>query len=270
MISSPIIKKREDGGLNLVEFFNYPEFDFPNIKHFFFTRNLVGTSHRYVDNELEKKYELETLKENRRTVSSHFQLTEKDISILKQFHTNRVEIVNEPWPLYKELTGDSLVTKRRNIILAVQTADCAPIFFADPGNKVIAAAHCGWRGSRSGILENTVSNLLELGAKKDNLIAAIGPCIHQDNYEISQDFYEHFLKESTQNEKFFRQSQYSYKYYFDLPGYITSKLSKLGVNVINHHLDTYSNPHNFFSYRRSKIEQGSLEGSLISAIVIRE
>jgi YfiH family protein len=252
------------------EYFYFKEFNISGISHLFFTRNIPGCTHRYIDNELEKKYELTALKNNRAIISSFFQLEEENFCSLRQFHTNKIQIVNAPWPIYKEPVGDGLITTQSNLILAIQTADCVPVLFADPEKKIIAAVHAGWRGARAGIIENTIAKFISLGASPPSLLAAIGPCIHQDNYEVSQDFYDHFLKETDSNERFFRQSQFSYKYYFDLPGYITSKLNKLGVTTINYNLDTYSNPTSFFSYRRSTIEKTSLEGSLISAIVIKD
>ncbi len=165
--------------------------------------------------------------------------------------------------------ADAIVTNLKNLIIGLFTADCAPILFYDEKNSVIAAAHAGWPGAFKNIIDNTISKMLELGAQIENIKVVIGPTIRQKSYEISQEFYDRFVDENSENKKFFIDGQRGGHYFFDLPGYIKEKLRKAGIkNISDDEIDTYSNAEKLFSYRRSTHLQEVDCGRNVSVIQI--
>jgi YfiH family protein len=160
-----------------------------------------------------------------------------------------------------------MVTNKPNIGLGILTADCQPVFFADPHSRIIGAAHAGWKGTLSGILEATIESMINLGANRENIRAVIGPSISQKAYEVSFDFFDLFMKESTKNKKFFR-PQKSGKFLFDLNGVSLERLIKAGVDAESINRCTYSEPEIFYSYRRSFHKNETDYGRLLSVIIL--
>lgn len=182
------------------------------------------------------------------------------IVLLKQVHGNSVLNVTSETKSYQEF--DALVTKERGIIIAILTADCAPVLFYDEANGIVGAAHAGWRGAASGVIENTVAAMKNLGATSINAI--IGPCIHAQSYSVDDGFKENFPNAldcfSTINGKL----------YFDLPGFCKKTLQKCGVqkaDIIEQ--DTYAQHDNYFSYRYAQQHTDGICGRNISAICLR-
>lgn len=164
----------------------------------------------------------------------------------KQIHSANVITVTAPG-IYDDT--DALVTKEPDIMLAINTADCAPILLFDPKASVIAVVHAGWRGAIGGVIQNALEVMFGMGCVAGDICAAIGPAIHQKNYEISNDFYDNFIAQSADNKRFFQRIQE--KQYFDLPGYCLNILRQLRVgSVLNIGIDTYSSPA-FASHRRN-------------------
>ena len=160
------------------------------------------------------------------------------------------------------------MTTRPGLAIGILTADCGPVLFADPKARVIGAAHAGWKGALTGILENTISKMESHGAHRDNIIAVLGPMISQSNYEVGPDFPAPFLAKSKNNRDFFKPSQNSTHYLFDLAGYIVHRLTQSGVQASNSNHCTYSNESNFYSYRRTTHRDESGYGRQLSAIVL--
>ena len=121
---------------------------------------------------------------------------------MHQTHSNICKIV-EPKLQQTEYKCDGIVTKHKNIILSVLTADCAPILFFDQKKSIIGACHAGWKGALNGIIENTLSSMKLLGANINNINCSIGPCIEQSSYDVKSDFFKIFVDKSTRNRKFF-------------------------------------------------------------------
>jgi YfiH family protein len=166
-----------------------------------------------------------------------------------------------------ETAADAMVCASPNITLAVLTADCQPVLFADPNAKVIGAAHAGWRGALNGVLEATIDAMEELGAQRENIVGVIGPCISQPAYEVGQDFIERFLEASPDNHCFFSNAKAPEKYLFNLPGYGLFRLRKAGIKAAEWtQYCTYSDPKRFFSYRRATHQKQADYGRLISTI----
>lgn len=195
-------------------------------------------------------------------VSQH--LSAKKIITLQQTHSNECICIDDS-SMDDSLIGDALVTKNLDIAIGVLTADCAPILFFDTNNNIIGAAHAGWRGARNGIIDATIKCMLRVGAELQNIIAAIGPCIAQNSYNVNCDFIGNF----TNADLHFRVKHN--KIYFDLPGYCKDKLMALGIyenNIETLHCDTFANPNTYFSYRFAMKNSNGICGRQISAICL--
>lgn len=187
----------------------------------------------------------ENIEENLNIIAKHFNLKKENINILSQHTHSNVAVFIETPEQHKSI-ADGAVTKNKDVLLAVSTADCAPVLFADYEHNIIGAAHSGWRGSVSGVLENTLDLMIKHGAKKETIHAAIGPCIQQKSFEVGEDVFQ--LAKSPK--KF--QPKDNGKYLFDMEGYIMERLEKYGIKSISKSgIDTYSETENFFSYRRN-------------------
>jgi YfiH family protein len=209
---------------------------------------------------------LENVLENRRRIVSCYGQPLKNLMLLRQIHGRQAIIVNEVMP---EVKADAMVTCKKNIVLGLQTADCMPILLYSP-EGVIGAVHGGWKSLVGDIAEHTVRKMVQCGATRPKIIAAIGPCIRQSSYEIQQDFYDYLCKASPQNEDFFVASGVSNSsYFFDLPKYAHKKLLKAGIgHIVDIHQDTYTQPEVYFS-RRHALHQGHTEyGNQLSVIVL--
>jgi len=178
-----------------------------------------------------------------RTLAVQSLSTKAKLIAIHQTHSNVVHTYDGT---DKVVEADAIVTHQRNIALSIVTADCAPVLFSDEKAGVIGAAHAGWKGAHSGIIENTVNAMCDLGASKSNIIAAIGPCIAQGSYEVGPEFFK-----TISNEEFFKDSNKPNHYLFDLEKYIHDRLINTGILQIDAlSIDTYDKNNNFFSYRR--------------------
>ena len=165
-----------------------------------------------------------------------------------QVHSPDVAIVSEPWADDARPKVDAVVTDRPGLLVGVVTADCAPILLADPSAGVVAAAHAGWRGAQSGVIEATLEAMERLGAQANRVCAAIGPCIAQASYEVDAPFREHFTADE---ERFFAEGRGGH-WQFDLEAYCAARLQAAGVAEVEPlSRDTYAAPERFYSFRRA-------------------
>lgn len=177
-----------------------------------------------------------------------------------QIHSNIAHIIDTPG----QLEGDGLVTNKKGLALSILTADCAPLLFRDAEASVIGAAHAGWKGAATGVIESTVQKMCDLGAERPRIIAAIGPCITQSSYEVGPEFYDNI-----NDTRFFTPSKKNGHYQFDLRDYIVSKLEKSEITEIDHlRHDTYRQKQDFFSYRRTTHQGENDYGRQISIILL--
>ncbi len=193
---------------------------------------------------------------------------------LKQVHSAKCLVVDTPWSLQDRPEADAFVTKVPGVALGVLTADCTPVLFSAldaDGALIVGAAHAGWGGAFGGVLEATVEKLLALGAVKNSIEAAIGPCIGQESYEVSVEFFDKFCAQDKSNAALFIPSVQEGHKMFDLPAYCARRLRYAGVNkVFVKALDTYFNEADFFSYRRATHRGEADYGRQISVISIRD
>lgn len=187
---------------------------------------------------------------------------------VNQIHSKKVVVIDSLQKVYGEQNlpkADAIISNQTNIAIAVITADCAPILLFDEKNKIIGAVHAGWRGAKLGIIENAVLEMKNLGAK--NIKAIIGPMIQVKSYEVSQDFYDDFLLEKKENNRFFIKGKNFEKYLFDLNLYVENKLLEAGIDEIeNQKIDTYQEE-KYFSYRRATHQNLTDCGRNISLIM---
>ncbi|MEO7815347.1 MAG: peptidoglycan editing factor PgeF [Sphingomicrobium sp.] len=159
--------------------------------------------------------------------------------------------------------ADALVTDRPGTLLGILTADCAPILLADREAGIIGAAHAGWRGAVAGVAANTVAAMEKLGAQRSRIVAAVGPCIAQRNYEVDHAFAERL---GDANEHFFTDGPAD-KPHFDLESFVVASLAAAGIGRIEAlGQDTYSQPKRFFSFRRATHAQEPDYGRQLSMI----
>ena len=191
--------------------------------------------------------------------------------LLNQIHSDKVCVVDHKNKIHANQNlpkADAIVTNQPNINIGIVTADCAPILLYCAKTNIIAATHAGWRGAKSGIIENTISQMQQLGAITINAI--IGPMIQQPSYEVSKDFYDSFLEESPTNIRFFTPGKSPNKFQFDLNIYVEQKLKSANISTItNPQTDTYQNSQQYFSYRRSTHQNQPDCGRNISIITIK-
>lgn len=168
-----------------------------------------------------------------------------------QVHSPDCVTVREPWGDADRPQADALVTARPGVLLAIVTADCAPVLLADREAGVVGAAHAGWKGAIGGVTDRTIAAMQALGARPERIAAAIGPCIGQASYEVDEIFRSRFIADDSANARFFASGRAGH-WHFDLPAYVAGRLAAAGVGDIQSlGLDTYSAPDRFFSYRRS-------------------
>lgn len=201
---------------------------------------------------------------NRARVAGALGVDHGALVTLHQVHSPDVVTLTEP-PATR-LQADAMVTATPGLALGVLTADCQPVLFADATAGVIGAAHAGWRGAQSGVLEATVDAMERLGADRARITAVIGPTISQSAYEVGPEFFDGFRDEDPDNARFFAQGNGD-RLLFDLPAYGLHRLRAAGVGHAEwtRHC-TYRDPARFFSYRRT-VHLGEADyGRLIAAI----
>ena len=186
-----------------------------------------------------------------------------------QIHSADVLTVTAPWRREDSPRADGMVTDRPGIALGVLAADCAPVLFADPGARVIGAAHGGWRGALTGVMEATVTAMTALGARPSRIRAGIGPCIAQPSYEVGPEFPGRFAETDAESGAFFVPAAREGHFRFDLPGYIAHRLGRLGLAVVaDAARDTVADPVRFFSYRRACLTGERDYGRALAAITL--
>jgi len=248
-------------------FFSKKFRSFKNIKHCFFSRN-EGVSrgiYKSLNCGLGSGDKKENVLENLNIVSKKIGIKTDNLFTMNQTHSNKVVVINDANKHIQKINSDALITNKKNIAISVLTADCVPILIYDETNEIIASVHAGWRGAVSGIIENTIKEIVKI-SKNSKINVAIGPCINISNYEVGQEFYDKFIQVSQKNENYFLPKKTN-KFLFDLRKYVNSKFEKLEVNHIeNVGFDTFSEDEKFFSFRRSTLLGENDYGRCISVI----
>jgi len=207
--------------------------------------------------------------ENRRRAMQALAPPDTKLVTLYQVHGPDAVVVREPWEIGHAPKADAMVTNDPWIALSILTADCAPVLLADSAAHVIAAAHAGWKGALAGVIESTVSAMAELGARRDRIAAAIGPCISQASYEVGDELRAVLEDAQSDNTRFFVPAKRAGHWQFDLAGFAKAQLRRAGIgNVFAVPACTYRQDADFFSYRRATHTGEPDYGRQLSAIML--
>ncbi len=189
---------------------------------------------------------------------------------LHQVHSADAVIVNAPWEMGQGPHADAMATATPGIALGILTADCAPVLLADAEAGVVGAAHAGWKGAFTGVIESVLTAMETLGAQRERVAAAVGPCIARDSYEVGDEFHQRFRDADSDTGQFFAMATRPGHWHFDLEAYVVHRLHEAGVaRVEGVFRDTYSHDAEFFSFRRATHRGEKDYGRQISAIVLR-
>ncbi|MBP1852618.1 peptidoglycan editing factor PgeF [Rhizobium halophytocola] len=241
------------------------------IRHGFFTRQ-GGVSEGIYEGlnvGLGSEDARENVEENRARVAAWFDRDVESLATVHQVHSPDVRIIEGAYDGQRP-KADAMVTATPGTVLGVLTADCGPILFADAENGVIGAAHAGWRGALTGVLENTIDAMVALGARHDTIRACLGPSISLANYEVGEDFLARFLETDQGYARFFHPAKRAGHRMFDLPALTLSRLKAAGIEAENLAICTYAEPERFYSYRRTTHANEPDYGRQISAIALME
>lgn len=241
------------------------------IRHGFFTREGGHSDGLYASLNCGpgSSDDLDTVMRNRASVAKRMGIAPPNLISVYQIHSPVAVIVENSWERTDAPKADAMVTVEQGIALAISTADCVPVLFADPEARVIGAAHAGWKGAAGGVLEACVAAMEELGADVERIHGTIGPCIHQDSYEVGSEFRDSIIALHDENDRFFILGERDGHFQFDLPGYVSSRLKGIGIGQIDDMaVDTYIDESRFFSFRRTTHRNEPDYGRQLSVIAL--
>jgi purine-nucleoside/S-methyl-5'-thioadenosine phosphorylase / adenosine deaminase len=243
----------------------------PGIRHAFFTRS-GGVSegiYESLNGGLGSEDSPAKVAENRARMAAALGVKAENFLSIYQIHSPNVVVADGAWPAAARPRADAIVTRTPGLAIGIGTADCGPVLFADAQARVVGAAHAGWRGALTGVLEATLAEMERLGAKRERIAAAAGPMISQRNYEVGQDLIDRFLDADKDNARYFAKGERPCHAMFDLPGYVVDRLKRAGLTQVeNLALCTYGDPAQFYSYRRSTHRKEPDYGRHINAIAL--
>jgi YfiH family protein len=245
----------------------------PGVRHAFFTR-AGGVSkgiYESLNSGVGSNDKPENVNENRARMAASLGVTADRFLTAYQIHSPTVMVAETPWSAADRPRADAIVTRTPGLAIGVSTADCGPVLMTDPEARVIGAAHAGWRGALTGVIEAAVAAMETLGAKRNRIVAAVGPMIRQPNYEVGQDLLDRFVAAEPDNARFFAPAQRPGHRMFDLAGYVVSTLQRAGIERIEDigHC-TYADPAQFYSYRRATHRAEPDYGRHVNAIVLEQ
>jgi YfiH family protein len=250
----------------------------PGLRHAFFTRDggvsdgiyggVNGGPNGGLNGGLGSNDDPQNVLENRRRMAERLGVGPEQFVSMHQVHSPDALVATGPLPGPARPKADAIVTRTEGLAIGVTAADCGPILLVDPNARVIGAAHAGWKGALTGILESTVEAMEKLGAERGGIVAAIGPLIRQPSYEVGSEFVERFIAHDADNAMFFLPASREGHAMFDLAGFIRMRLENAGVLMIDDlGVDTYSDER-FYSYRRSVHRNEPDYGRHVHAIIL--
>jgi polyphenol oxidase len=244
---------------------------FPSVRHAFFTRRGGVSEGLYasLNGGLGSSDDPARIRANRLRMAESLDVAPDALVSVHQVHSPDAVVVDGPWTGERP-RADAMVTTVPGVALGITTADCGPVLFADPEGGVVGAAHAGWRGALTGVLESTLAAMETLGAKRQRTLAVLGPMISQQAYEVGADFKQRFCDEDPANAAFFADAARPDHHLFDLPAFIRARLVRAGLGrFASLGLCTYSDEERFYSFRRTTHRAEPDYGRLISAIALR-
>jgi hypothetical protein len=243
------------------------------IRHGFFTRDggISGGLYASLNGGVGSRDAAGHVSENRARMAAALGVEPQRFLTAYQIHSPQVVVAEAPWTAEARPRADAIVTRLRALAIGVTTADCGPILLADPQAHVIGAAHAGWRGALSGVVEATVDAMERLGAERGRIRAVIGPMIRQRNYEVGADLIGRFGAEDPASSRFFVAAPREGHALFDLAGYVAARLARSGIRYVEDvGLCTYADPARFFSFRRATHRAEADYGRHVNAIALMD
>ena len=243
------------------------------IRHAFFTRAGGVSSGLYasLNGGVGSRDDAHKVMENRARMSAALGVEPRRLLTAYQSHSPKVVVAQAPWTTENRPQADAIVTRMRALAIGVTTADCGPVLFADPRAGVVGAAHAGWRGALTGVIEATIAAMERLGAARGQIRAAIGPMIRRDNYEVGPDLVARFHDHDPASSRFFAPAAREAHAMFDLAGYIAARLKRSGISEVEDlGLCTYADAERFYSYRRSTHRAEADYGRHVNAIALAD
>ena len=177
----------------------------PGLRHAFFTREggVSGGIYRSLNAGIGSQDDPASVTENRRRMAEQIGVLPQNFLTAHQTHSPDVIVATAPsqdgWQNGSRPRADAIVTRTEGLAIGATAADCGPILLVDASARVIGAAHAGWKGALTGILESTIAAMENLGAERGRVVAAIGPLIRQPSYEVSGEFVERFIEADAEN-----------------------------------------------------------------------
>ncbi len=248
-----------------------PLLESAGVAHAFFTRDGGVSAGIYgsLNGGVGSRDNPDHVHENRRRMARTLGVDAERFMVPYQIHSADALPIAFPFSVSDRPRADALVTRTRGIGLGVTGADCGIILFADAEAGVIGAAHAGWKGALTGVLESTLQRMEEMGASRPAIYAVLGPTISKDSYEVGPEFVARFTDVDARHQKFFTPSTRVGHSMFDLPGFIGMRLRSAGVGCFEDlAVDTYDEANNVFSYRRSVHRKEPDYGRHIAAIAL--
>nr|WP_321986833.1 peptidoglycan editing factor PgeF [uncultured Lichenicoccus sp.] len=244
------------------------------VRHGFFTRagGVSQGPYQSLNCSLNSGDDPAALAENRARVAAAMGVAPERLLGLTQVHGTECVVVGEPggeqpWQPGAGPRADAMATRQPGLALGIITADCGPVLLADRAHGVVAAVHAGWRGAAAGVMEATVQAMLMLGAERQAILAAVGPCIAAASYEVGEDLRDAVMAVGFGAARFFSPGRRPHHLQFDLPGYCMARLLASGIAAAaSIGCDTLPDTERFFSHRRRTLAGGGAIGHQISVI----
>ncbi len=190
---------------------------------------------------------------NLNLLSSELRMKPSNLALAEQIHKTNIKVIIKGG-IYPET--DAFVSNTPGTALGIQVADCGAILFGDSINRVIGAAHAGWRGAVNQIVPKTIHKMLELGAELDQIKVFVSPCIARHNFEVGEEVAKEF------SDHLVDRQQYE-KPHVDLKGLVKDQLLEEGIDENHIEIDercTIDHENLFYSYRREKEKSGRMVG----------
>jgi YfiH family protein len=257
--------------MQIASFLNAASLEGPRTRHAFFTREGGVSTGVYasLNGGTGSRDEPAHVNENRARMAAALGVAGDRLLIPYQVHSADALIVHESWPEGERPRCDGIVTNVQGLALGVTGADCGILLFSDERAGVIGAAHAGWKGALTGVIEATVRQMENLGAQRANIVVALGPTIGRESYEVGPEFVSRFTDVAPEYSRLFEPSDRADHSYFDLPGFIAMRAKEASVgNFEDLALDTYADEARFYSYRRMTHRGEPDYGRLVAAIVL--